>query len=634
MCRRFCGVLVYKMFTKFVLVFTLTLELTISSDDHADTVGYFALSSTQAAMSTGSLRCHGQHFGHEAHRTQRLCYNVTSYKYRTYDGSCNNYKNYGAAFTAVPTLLEPEYADGIGSPRMYGVEGRPLPSARLVSLVAHPSESEMTNFTVMLMQWGQWVTHDLSAVPIATQFEGPIHCCGEDGKNPPFITNRHCFPIELPDTETYIRGRCMEFVRSIAATRGQGAKSKIRQQLNVITSFIDASQIYGSSTSQAYTLRNGGYLLRTAQGLTLPDSKLNNCIKRPNTKDYCLLAGDSRVNEHPGLGVMHTMWVREHNRIAGELRKLRSRDTDEDVFQLTRKIIIALQQIINYNEYLPKILGTDATRVNLVSKTGRTFYNPNLDPRVLSEFATAAFRFGHSTIPKSLCIGDRTLKMRELFHRPGECLENYDSIVASMVGADNKKCRQQLKKCDRNFAMDVTRFLFEPAKGPGKGLDLVALNIQRGRDHGVPPYYKLRRLCGLRPVMSFNDTEALGPHASDLGKVYRSVEDIDLFTGLLYEPVSRGDDAAVGPTLKCLIGAQFFNTKFGDRFFYDTYDQGIGFSDAQLTSLRNTSFSKIICHNTNLRSVQMDVFTLPSKNNPEYPCQNLKQESLDLSLFV
>lgn len=69
--------------------------------------------------------------------------------------------------------------------------------------------------------------------------------------------------------------------------------------------------------------------------------------------------------------------------------------------------------------------------------------------------------------------------------------------------------------------MDVTRFLFEPAKGPGRGLDLVALNIQRGRDHGVPPYYKLRRLCGLRPVTSFNDTEALGPHGSDLGKVYR-----------------------------------------------------------------------------------------------------------------
>ena len=34
-------------------------------------------------------------------------------------------------------------------------------------------------------------------------------------------------------------------------------------------------------------------------------------------------------------------------------------------------------------------------------------------------------------------------------------------------------------------------------------MDLVALNVQRGRDHGLPPYVKWRQLCGLRSVKSW-----------------------------------------------------------------------------------------------------------------------------------
>ncbi|CAL1531824.1 unnamed protein product [Lymnaea stagnalis] len=222
--------------------------------------------------------------------------------------------------------------------------------------------------------------------------------------------------------------------------------------------------------------------------------------------------------------------------------------------------------------------------------------------------------------------------MRHLFHRPAECLNNFEGIMAGLAAVVNKQYKRALKKVDRNVVREVSRFLFEAAAFPGRKLDLASLNIQRGRDHGLAPYIKYRTFCGLPPVKGFDDQEALGPYVRDLAKVYRSIADIDLFVGLLYEPVKG--DASVGSTLTCLLGIQFFSLKFGDRFFFDTTDETLGFNDEQLLSLRNMTLAKVMCQNTNVQELQLDVFTLPSKQNPTYPCHQLRSESLDLTLFT
>ena len=70
-----------------------------------------------------------------------------------------------------------------------------------------------------------------------------------------------------------------------------------------------------------------------------------------------IFPGDERVNEQPDLAVMHTIWVREHNRVATGLKKLNPRWNDEKLYQEARRIVGAEMQQITYGEWLPIILG-------------------------------------------------------------------------------------------------------------------------------------------------------------------------------------------------------------------------------------------------------------------------------------
>ena len=107
------------------------------------------------------------------------------------------------------------------------------------------------------------------------------------------------------------------------------------------------------------------------------------------------MAGESRINENPGLMVLQTIWNREHNRIANFLGSINPQWSDERVYQAARKIVGAELQKITYFEYLPTMMGYAAFNSLIGPYNG---YNPNVDASIPNEFATAAFRVGHSMV--------------------------------------------------------------------------------------------------------------------------------------------------------------------------------------------------------------------------------------------
>lgn len=99
---------------------------------------------------------------------------------------------------------------------------------------------------------------------------------------------------------------------------------------------------------------------------------------------------------------MHTLFLREHNRIANELGRVNPGWSDERLFQESRKVLIAEYQHVIYNEWLPVVIGFNtAGMFDLVPLSGGNFftgYSSNVNPSLSGEFATAAMRFGHTLV--------------------------------------------------------------------------------------------------------------------------------------------------------------------------------------------------------------------------------------------
>jgi peroxidase len=499
--------------------------------------------------------------------------------FRSIDGTGNNlaHPEWGSTSEAFLRVTPAEYADGLSA-----AAGSDRPSARAISnaLSAHPEESILNerDMSAFIYAWGQFLDHDIDLTP--TQAAG-----GES------------LSIAVPTGDVYFDPNSTG-TKTIGLTRSTydpatGATTA-RQQMNAITAFIDASQVYGSDAATANSLRTfvGGQLATSAGNLL------------PQDAQGFFIAGDIRANENPDLLAMQTLFMREHNRLATSYAAQHPEWTDEQLYQQSRKMVAAEVQAITYNEFLPALLGKDA----LSPYRG---YNPSVNPGIANEFSTAAFRLGHSLLGSDIEFLDNN--GNELF--PAVALKDafFNAQLLTTTGIDpilKYLASDRAEEIDTRIIDDVRNFLFGP---PGSGgFDLAALNIQRGRDHGLADYNDVRAAYGLPKVTDFSQITKNVDTQNALRETYGSVDKIDVWVGGLAEDHVNG--ASVGSLFKRILVDQFTRLRDGDRFWYERDLKG-----AELDAARHASLAGVIRANTTTTNLQDNVFFFkPTINGQVY----------------
>lgn len=515
---------------------------------------------------------------------------------RSLDGYGNNLIN--AEWGSVGTnQLHPGavgFADGIAEPA-----GQDWPSPRFISnslFMQNTMANDPRNLSAYCWVWGQFIDHDITLVNDHPSEGLAISVPLGDVFFDPTGTGNVTMPI---------------FRSGYDPASGTGTDNP-RQFVNSITAFIDASAVYGPEEERAAWLRTFSEgKLKVSTGNLLPWNTTTGeygASVDPTAPEMAMplpfvqkwfVAGDIRANENPFLTGMHTIFVREHNRLCEELKASQPNWTDEQLYQHARKLVGGQLQAIVYEEWLPT-MGLEVPAYN--------GYDQSINPGILNVFSAAAYRYGHTTINSILLRMDNDgnylpqgdILLRDAFFNPSATysiggIEPYLIGMATVVQQD----------FDCKVVDDLRNFLFG-APGAG-GLDLTAINIARGRERGLPGYNTVRAEFGLDPVPGFSQMSADPLMKQTLEFIYGDINKIDPWVGMLAE--NHMPDALFGETAMTIIERQFLALRDGDRFYYEN-DPAISTTEKQW--IKDTRLSEVIRRNSPITIVQSEIFKAQS----------------------
>src|SRR3989442_2152393 len=442
---------------------------------------------------------------------------ASTFAFRTLDGSGNNLRHpeWGRANTLYLRVAPTNYADGTSS--MASGPSIRYVSNRVFNDIGQNIFSK-DGVTQWGWVWGQFIDHDFGLRDERPAESAPI---GFDQADP-----LEGFTNDLG---------AIGFARTPAAP-GTGLSTP-RQQVNTLSSYIDASNVYGVDRNRLEWLRvgpvdgdmsnNGARLMLTDDGFlprvgargdpsTAPAMDLMGPLA--GTPNSAVVAGDVRANENIALTSLHTLFAREHNRIVASLPSSLSA---EERFQIARRVVGAEIEYITYTQFLPALgvrldpyHGSDPARNHGLSNQFAVVGYP-AHTMIHGEFATtvpagtytdaqlAAFAaqqvavepdgdqvtleiplaaaFGNPDLLQNLGLGP---VFQSLSQRQYENDEQIDNALRSVLFqipkpgiADPSVCGVPLVNPDCFSGVS----------------DLGAIDIARGRDHGLPTYNDLRR---------------------------------------------------------------------------------------------------------------------------------------------
>jgi len=558
---------------------------------------------------------------------------------RNSDGSGNNVANggWGKAHAAFVRATPNSYPDGIGvewdlpinvrDPSSPGfgtnigtgsVGDMPRPRDITDLIMAQPQVNGVdkdlpssAGINEYFQFFGQFLTHDVAEAEL-------VGANGVVADGPPLFIDGLPFPFNrTPDAD------------------GNPSNGNVRQQANEETSYLDLSQVYGSSDDILGLLRarngDGSYSAKMLMGASdnlLPT--LDEVLQHHKPYDPGLDAatvtaildvgagfagsdpndfgaGDNRVNQQPHLVSHHMLWMRNHNWHVDQLKAAYPSWSDAELFEAARALNEAEWQNVVYSEYMAKLVGPKA----IDAYSG---YKTNVNAGVINEWTTVAFRFGHDESSNNLGAMNENGSIARVLTLGEAFSEGADAIRSDV--ALNQWIRGQLARYTQEIDGKVVEGNRNLLFGiPGAVVDLEVFDIQRGRDHGVARYNKLRDGLGLSKYKDFNDFAAKNKvdaatlaalkslYNTGAAKEIDGIDRLDSIVGGLLEKKAPG--SLLGETFTILNVMQFENFRDGDRMFYLNRFED---SPDLIEMIENTSLSDIILRNTDIGYVYRDAF--------------------------
>ncbi|XP_067090540.1 dual oxidase 1 [Osmerus mordax] len=541
-----------------------------------------------------------------------------TWEVQRHDGWYNNvaYHSRGAVGSHLVRLLPARYSDGVYQPV------KQLPNPRSLSNVISNGPSSLPskhNRTVLSVFFGYHVLFEV----LDSRQPG----CPPEFMNIPVPKGDRVFdPTGTGEVN-------LPFQRGVWDKDSSQSPNNPRTPVNLVTAWLDGSSIYGPSSSWSDTLRTfkGGLLVTGSEG---------NMPKRGGPHLLMWSAADPSTGEHGPHGLYELgnawanenlftvaeeiIWFRYHNHLASKLREDNPEWSDEDLFQNARKTVVAMFQNIALYEWLPGYLGNKT----LPSYPG---YQKFVDPGISPEFQAAA-SFASTMVPPGVYMRNRTCHFREFnddgnpspalrmcnsfWKRQSLDLESGQDVDDLIMGMASQIAERE----DNIIVEDLRDYMYGPLRFSRS--DLVALTVQRGRDHGLPTYTQVREALGLDPVLAWADInpELNRTHPQlfkDLADLYgEDISQLELFPGGLLESVD-----GPGQVFTSIILDQFERIRNGDRFWFENRQNGL-FNDTAIQEIRKTKFHDILSVTiAEFGGVQENVFFWKDGNPCPQPAQ-------------
>uniref|UniRef100_A0A8C3RPS0 NAD(P)H oxidase (H2O2-forming) n=1 Tax=Chelydra serpentina TaxID=8475 RepID=A0A8C3RPS0_CHESE len=488
-------------------------------------------------------------------------------------------------------LLPANYADSVYQP----LQEPHVPNARQLSNVAARGDSgkaSSRNRTVLGVFFGYHVLSEILAV------ENP-------GCPAQFINIRIPMgdPIFDPDNAGDV---VLPFQRSKWAVETGLSPNNPREQINMVTGWLDGSAIYGPSHSWSDALRSfSGGKLASGSDESFPKQTVGGNFMwkalDPSTgqggPQGIYEFGNARGNENLFLQAESIVWFRYHNHWASKLAQQNPSWSDEDVFQHARKWVVATYQNIVLYEWLPTFL-----QKTIPSYAG---YKQHVDPSISTEFLAA---MGHSLatmVPPGVYRRNKSCHFQEVLNQDDSkspafrlcnsywCRKNPNLQTAQDVDDLLLGMSSQIAEREDNVVVeDLRDYWYGPLKY--SRTDYVASYIQRGRDLGLSTYTKAQELFDLMPATNWSffahvDEEVL----QNVAALYNNdISKLELLPGGMLE--SNGDP---GDLFSAIILDQFTRLRDGDRFWFENTKNRL-FTDAEIKEIRKTTFHDVLVNVT------------------------------------